>query len=75
MVDHPRLAQTVLDTTEPRTLAEFYRRLLGLSYRPSDGTPLGRGARRARLARPARRRWREHPRRPSPWTTKPSTGW
>ncbi len=44
MADHPRLLQTVLDTTSPRTLAEFYRELLGYRYRagdepPTDGTP------------------------------------
>ena len=42
--NHPRLLQTVLDTTDPRGLAEFYRELLGYRYRagdepPSDGTP------------------------------------
>lgn len=36
MTRHPRLVQTVLDTTEPRRLAEFYRRLLGYAYRPGD---------------------------------------
>ncbi|MYV98271.1 VOC family protein [Streptomyces sp. SID3343] len=39
MVDHPQLVQTVLDTTEPRKLAEFYRLLLGMSYRPGDAPP------------------------------------
>jgi hypothetical protein len=29
----------VLDTTEPRALAEFYRELLGLRYRPGDEPP------------------------------------
>jgi catechol 2,3-dioxygenase-like lactoylglutathione lyase family enzyme len=33
---HPQLLQTVLDCTDPRLLAEFYRRLLGLQYRPGD---------------------------------------
>jgi len=33
----PRLRQVVLDTTDARALAEFYRRLLGFSYRPGDG--------------------------------------
>jgi catechol 2,3-dioxygenase-like lactoylglutathione lyase family enzyme len=42
--NHPRLLQTVLDTTDPRRLAEFYRELLGYRYRagdepPTDGTP------------------------------------
>ncbi len=35
----PRLRQTVLDTEDPRGLAEFYRVLLGLSYRPGDEPP------------------------------------
>ena len=34
--EHPQLLQTVLDTTRPRELAEFYRELLGLGYRPGD---------------------------------------
>jgi catechol 2,3-dioxygenase-like lactoylglutathione lyase family enzyme len=34
--DHPRLLQTVLDAPDPRRLAEFYRELLGLRYRPGD---------------------------------------
>jgi catechol 2,3-dioxygenase-like lactoylglutathione lyase family enzyme len=33
------MLHTVLDTTEPRELAEFYRRLLGLRYRPGDEPP------------------------------------
>src|SRR5712691_220927 len=32
----PRLVQTVLDCTDARELAEFYRQLLGLKYRPGD---------------------------------------
>jgi catechol 2,3-dioxygenase-like lactoylglutathione lyase family enzyme len=35
----PVLRQTVLDTTDPRRLAEFYRELLGLQYRPGDEPP------------------------------------
>ncbi|HVW41086.1 MAG TPA: VOC family protein [Amycolatopsis sp.] len=35
----PRLRQVVLDTTDARALAEFYRRLLGLVYRPGDEPP------------------------------------
>ena len=35
----PRLLQTVLDTTDARRLAEFYRQLLGLQYRPGDEPP------------------------------------
>lgn len=31
-----RLAQVVLDTTDARRAAEFWRRLLGLVYRPGD---------------------------------------
>ena len=37
--DYPQLLQTVLDTTEVRLLAEFYRQLLGLAYRPGDELP------------------------------------
>jgi catechol 2,3-dioxygenase-like lactoylglutathione lyase family enzyme len=37
--DHPQLLQTVLDTTDVRSLAEFYRQLLGLVYRPGDEPP------------------------------------
>lgn len=37
--DYPRLLHTVLDTTDVRRLAEFYRELLGLSYRPGDEPP------------------------------------
>ncbi len=36
---YPRVVQTVLDTTDPRALAEFYRALLGLEYRPGDEPP------------------------------------
>ena len=39
MADHPRILQTVIDTTDLRGLAEFYRELFGLSYRPGDETP------------------------------------
>ncbi|WP_225729389.1 MULTISPECIES: VOC family protein [unclassified Nocardia] len=35
----PRLLQTVLDTTDARQLAEFYRQLLNLVYRPGDEPP------------------------------------
>jgi catechol 2,3-dioxygenase-like lactoylglutathione lyase family enzyme len=35
----PVIRQTVLDTTDPRRLAEFYRQLLGLRYRPGDEPP------------------------------------
>jgi catechol 2,3-dioxygenase-like lactoylglutathione lyase family enzyme len=36
MVQHPTLLHTAIDTTDPRALAEFYRELLGLQYRPGD---------------------------------------
>ncbi len=39
MTDYPRLLHTVLDTTDVRGLAEFYRELLGLQYRPGDEPP------------------------------------
>lgn len=35
----PRLWQVVLDTTDARALAEFYRQLLGYAYRPGDEPP------------------------------------
>jgi catechol 2,3-dioxygenase-like lactoylglutathione lyase family enzyme len=37
--EYPQLLHTVLDTTKPRQLAEFYRQLLGLRYRPGDEPP------------------------------------
>ena len=39
MAEYPQLLHTVLDTTRPRELAEFYRQLLGLRYRPGDEPP------------------------------------
>jgi catechol 2,3-dioxygenase-like lactoylglutathione lyase family enzyme len=39
MTEYPRLLHTVLDTTDVRRLAEFYRELLGLRYRPGDEPP------------------------------------
>ncbi|MDT4929196.1 MAG: hypothetical protein QOF92_2063 [Pseudonocardiales bacterium] len=42
MTDAPSLIQfrqVVLDCLDARTLAEFYRRLLGLRYRPGDEPP------------------------------------
>jgi catechol 2,3-dioxygenase-like lactoylglutathione lyase family enzyme len=36
---YPEFAQVVLDTTDARGLAEFYRELLGLRYRPGDEPP------------------------------------
>jgi hypothetical protein len=35
----PVLQQVVLDCTDARALAEFYRQLLGLRYRPGDEPP------------------------------------
>jgi catechol 2,3-dioxygenase-like lactoylglutathione lyase family enzyme len=37
--DVPELWQVVLDSTDARALAEFYRQLLGLQYRNGDETP------------------------------------
>ena len=39
MNEFPSLRQTVLDATDARALAEFYRRLLGYGYRPGDEPP------------------------------------
>lgn len=39
MAEYPQLLHTVLDTTRPRELAEFYRQLLGLRYRSGDEPP------------------------------------
>jgi catechol-2,3-dioxygenase len=36
MATFPVLMHTALDATDVRGLAEFYRQLLGLSYRPGD---------------------------------------
>jgi catechol 2,3-dioxygenase-like lactoylglutathione lyase family enzyme len=36
---YPELRQVVLDTTDARQLAEFYRELLGLTYRSGDEPP------------------------------------
>jgi catechol 2,3-dioxygenase-like lactoylglutathione lyase family enzyme len=41
MAEYPQLLHTVLDTTNVRQLAEFYRELLGLQYRPGDEPPAG----------------------------------
>ena len=35
----PALRQVVLDCRDARALAEFYRRLLGYTYRPGDDAP------------------------------------
>jgi len=40
-VDHPQLLHIVLDAVDARGLAEFYRELLGLHYRPGDEAPTG----------------------------------
>ena len=39
MAGYPQLLHTALDTTDVRQLAEFYRQLLGLQYRPGDEPP------------------------------------
>lgn len=39
MCAFPRFVQVVLDTTDARGLAEFYRQLLGHRYRPGDEPP------------------------------------
>ncbi|MBY9074905.1 VOC family protein [Nocardioides sp. WL0053] len=39
MTDYPQLLHTVIDTTDARALAEFYRQLLGLQYRRGDEPP------------------------------------
>ncbi len=39
MADYPQLLHTAIDTTDVRRLAEFYRQLLGLHYRPGDEPP------------------------------------
>lgn len=36
---YPELRQVVLDCPDARRLAEFYRQLLGLTYRPGDEPP------------------------------------
>jgi hypothetical protein len=36
---YPRIAQVVIDTTDARALAEFYRQLFGLEYRAGDDSP------------------------------------
>lgn len=41
MAEFPELLHTVIDTTDVRGLAEFYRQLMGLRYRPGDQTPVG----------------------------------
>jgi catechol 2,3-dioxygenase-like lactoylglutathione lyase family enzyme len=36
MSEHPRIVQTVIDAEDVRAVAEFYRELFGLEYRPGD---------------------------------------
>jgi len=44
MVEYPQLLHTVIDTTDARALAEFYRQLLGLQYRQGDELPADEAA-------------------------------
>lgn len=39
MTEYPTLQDTVLDAADVRGLAEFYRELLGLRYRPGEEPP------------------------------------
>lgn len=39
MTTNPTIVQVVLDTTDARGLAEFYRQVLGLEYRDGDEPP------------------------------------
>ncbi|WP_370619885.1 VOC family protein [Mumia sp. Pv 4-285] len=39
MPEFPQLMHTAIDANDARGLAEFYRALLGLSYRPGDEPP------------------------------------
>ncbi|ADB33011.1 conserved hypothetical protein [Kribbella flavida DSM 17836] len=39
MPEYPDLMHTAIDATDARGLAEFYRELLGLRYRPGDEPP------------------------------------
>ena len=43
MTDYPVLMHTALDATDVRGLAEFYRELLGVQYRPGDEPPVEGG--------------------------------
>lgn len=40
MPSYPTLLHTAIDARDCRSLAEFYRQLLGLRYRPGDETPV-----------------------------------
>lgn len=42
MVTHPALQQPVIDAVDIRSVAEFYRELLGLHYRAGDELADGR---------------------------------
>ena len=44
MTEYPQLLHTAIETTDARALAEFYRQLLGLRYRPGDEPPADGGA-------------------------------
>ena len=39
MTSHPVVLHTAVDAVDARGLAEFYRRLLGVGYRPGDEPP------------------------------------
>jgi catechol 2,3-dioxygenase-like lactoylglutathione lyase family enzyme len=39
MTSFPHIRQVVLDTADARRLAEFYRQMFGLEYRPGDEPP------------------------------------
>lgn len=41
MAEYPQPMHIALDATDVRQLAEFYRELLGLRYRPGDEPPAG----------------------------------
>lgn len=41
MAEYPGLLHTALDAVDARGLAEFYRALLGWTYRPGDEPPAG----------------------------------
>ncbi|MEO5743214.1 MAG: VOC family protein [Terracoccus sp.] len=44
MTDYPHPLHTAIAATDARGLAEFYRQLLGLAYRPGDEPPTGEAA-------------------------------
>lgn len=44
MSTYPVLMHTAIDATDVRGIAEFYRELLGLQYRPGDEPPADGGA-------------------------------